>query len=269
LKSKPSITFEESPAASNPGFYRSKLHVSAFETYHEGYVLEPPPFPFKQHWDPACKIMYPIDRADKVKNRKKDRYLHSTYTAPHVAPTTADADVYDEINTPEGSPEETPEVRPSGGSEEKTVEAMVLDYGDATNLESDSAAAIESQIRDDVATAAQETDLPPLPEDMSTLPGLSQSDIIPGAIIAFKFVMMNPNPEVSDFVTGVIQRLADPIPIKLAARDKEKIFNRAEEDDEEPSVLGGIDTDVDGQDVIMYMQFDFLYEAKLLKAADA
>lgn len=269
LKSKPSITFEESPAASNPDFYKTKLNVSAFETYHEGYVLDPPPFPFKQHWDPACKTMYPIDRADKVKNRKKEKYLHSTYTAPHVAPTSTNAEGYEEAITPEESPEETPEVRPSRVSEEKMADAMLLDYGDATNLESDTGAAIESQIRDDVATAAQVTDLPPLPEDMSTLPALSHADIVPGAIIAFKFAMMNPNPEISDFVTGVVQRLGDPIPIRLAARDREKMFNKTDEDEEELSVLGGIDMDVNGQDVIMYMQFDFLYEPKLLKAATA
>lgn len=268
LNSKPSITFEESPTTSNPDLYKSKLHISAFETYHEGYVLEPPPFPFKQHWDRACKIMYPLDRADKAKNGRKYKYLHSTYTAPHVAPTSASGDGYEETNTPEESPEESPKLRSSDRFEEKVVDAMVLDYGDAPNLDSD-AGAIESQIREDVATAAQMTDLPPLPEDTSTLPALSPSDILPGAIIAFKFLMMNPSPEISDFVTGVVERLADPIPIKLAMRDKEKMFDKAQPDEEEPSFLGGIDMDINGQDVVMYMQFDFLHDPRLLKAADA
>jgi hypothetical protein len=265
-KTKVPVTFEESPAAVDPEFYKSKLHISAFETYHEGYVLDAPPFPFQQHWDPACKIMYPLDRADKQRNSKKTRYQHSTYTAPHVAPTSATAEVYEDA--PEGSPETPVADCPA----EKAAAPLVLDYGDASNLDSDAGAAIESQIREDVATSAQ-AEFPPLPDDMSTIPALSRSDILPGAIIAFKFLMMNPNPEVSDFVTGIVERLADPIPIKLAMRDKIKLFpeekqGEDEEDEEEqPDVLGGIDWDVNGQDVIMYMQFDFLHDPRLLKAA--
>jgi len=269
LKSKPSVTFEESPTTSDPDLYKSKLHISAFETYHEGYVLEHPPFPFKQHWDPAFKIMYPLDRADKKKNGHKDRYQHSTYSAPHIAPTSASEETLEETNAYEESPEHTPKPHPGDRSEEKVTDALVLDYGDAPSLDADPSAAIESQIREDVATAAQETDLPPLPEDMSTLPALSPSDILPGAIIAFRFLMMNPNPEVSDFVTGVVERLADPIPIKLAMRDKVKMIDKAQSDGDEPSFLGGVDMDINGQEVVMYMQFEFLHDPRLLKAADA
>jgi hypothetical protein len=99
-------------------------------------------------------------------------------------------------------------------------------------------AAIEDQLRQDVATAVHgQESLPALPEDMSTLPDLSSGDIKAGAIIACKFFDVNPitiTPEISDYKTAVVDREGDSgngagtIRLKIADRDlpkREKKFD--------------------------------------------
>ena len=123
-----------------------------------------------------------------------------------------------------------------------------------------------------------ESDLPPLPQDMSTLPDLTSSDMKAGAIIACKFFTVNPvtvTPEISDYKTAIVEQEGDSGPgagtiqLKIALRDLPKrekkfdskgnrIYNAADallmaEDEEEEGLWEG--------------QFGELLEAKLVKAA--
>jgi hypothetical protein len=163
--------------------------------------------------------------------------------------------------------------------EDEEEEKIFLDYDDTGATENPDtiiSAAIEDQLRQDVATAAQ-SDLPPLPADISTLPVLSSGDIKEGAIIVCKFFAVNPitvTPEISDYKTAVVDREGDSghgagtIRLKIAARDlpkREKKFdskgNRVydaadqfymEDEEEDESLWEG--------------QFSELLEPKLLQA---
>ncbi|KAF2277759.1 uncharacterized protein EI97DRAFT_465889 [Westerdykella ornata] len=241
------VTFEESPTPVDPDFYKSRINVSAFETYHSGYSLGPPPFPFKQHWDPACETMQSIDRADRKKNGKKTKYQNSSYTAAHSAPESA-------LSTSEN------------------VDGAVLDYGEASSLDMDTGTAIEDQIRLDVATATtQKADLPALPDQPETLPELSPGDVKPGAIIIFKYLAFdqaNPMPELSDFVTGRIEQAEPdhPIHIKLANRDRTKLYKEGKIDKDGNPTFGGVEISISDEEVVLFMEFPFLHEARLLVA---
>jgi hypothetical protein len=234
----------ESEGASDPDFWKSRINVSAFECWDEEFELSAPPFPFEQHWDPASKMMR--EKAAKKKQKKRGHAQQQTHPV----------------------------------EEEDEEEKIILDYDDAPPASNDSEvmdAAIEDQLQQDLATAAQ-TDLPPLPEDMSTLPDLTAMDMKKGAIIACKFFTVNPitvTPEISGYKTASVEHEGDSGPgagtiqLKLAARDlvkKEKkfdskgnrIYNAAdallmESDDEEEGLWEG--------------HFGELLEAKLLKAA--
>ncbi|KAF2853427.1 hypothetical protein T440DRAFT_515569 [Plenodomus tracheiphilus IPT5] len=236
----------EPEGASDPDYWKSRINLSAFECWEEEYELTAPPFPFKQHWDPASKLM----RDKKHKGKKKGT-----------------------------RPEPVADSRQSEDEEEK----IILNYDEAPaeeNLDVEINAAIEDQLRQDVATAAQEADLPPLPEDVSTLPVLTSADIKEGAIIVCKFFAVNPitiTPEISGYKTAVVEKEGDSgngagtIQLKIAARDlpqREKKFDKhgnriydagaaflMEDEEEEEGLWEG--------------QFGELLEAKLLQAAVA
>jgi hypothetical protein len=234
----------EPEGASDPDFWKTRVNLSAFECWEEDFELSAPPFPFQQHWDPASKLMR--DKAAKKKQKRRNYVLQ------------------------EATPEE----------EEEEEEKIILDYDDAPATNSDSEtihAALEDQLRQDLAMAAQ-SDLPPLPQDMSTLPDLTSSDMKAGAIIACKFFTVNPvtvTPEISDYKTAIVEQEGDSGPgagtiqLKIALRDLPKrekkfdskgnrIYNAADallmaEDEEEEGLWEG--------------QFGELLEAKLVKAA--
>jgi hypothetical protein len=228
---------------SDPNFWKTRINLSAFECWEEEFELSAPPFPFQQHWDPASKLM-----RDKAMKKKQKRRSHVQQEATPV--------------------------------EDEEEEKIILDYDDAptTNPESETInAAVEDQLRQDAALAAQ-SDLPRLPEDMSTLPDLTASDMKAGAVIACKFFTVNPvtvSPEISGYKTATVEQEGDSGPgagtiqLKIALRDLPKrekkfdskgnrIYNAAdallmEEDDEEEGLWEG--------------QFGELLEAKLVKAA--
>ncbi|KAF2820405.1 hypothetical protein CC86DRAFT_374563 [Ophiobolus disseminans] len=235
----------EPEGASEPDFWKSRINLSAFECWQEEFELSAPSFPFQQHWDPASKLMR--EKADKKKNKK-------------------------------GGKRQRESVR----VEEEEEEKIFLDYDDTDtgateNPDSEIHEAIEDQLRQDVATAAQ-ADLPALPDDMTTLPDLTSGDVKVGAILACKFFDINAitmTPEISNYKTAVIHREGDSgngagtICLKIAERDlpkREKKFdskgNRiydaadqfyVEDEDEETGLWEG--------------QLAELLEPKLVKAA--
>lgn len=164
--------------------------------------------------------------------------------------------------------------------QEEEEEKIILDYDDVgptEDPEADEKAAIDDQLRQDVATAAQ-ADLPRLPDDMSSLADLSPADIQKGAIIACKFFTVNPvtiTPEISGYKTAAVDREGDSgngagtIRLKLAQRDlpkREKKF-----DNQGNRLYDAMDQfymeDEEEDEGVWEGQFGELLEAKLLQAA--
>jgi hypothetical protein len=246
-KTKAKQATPEPEGASDPDFWKTRINLSAFECWEEDFELSTPPFPFQQHWDPASKLMR--DKAVKKRNlgnQKKRKYESQN---------------------------------PAEEEEEEEEEKIILNYDDvpATQADSEINAAIEDQLRQDVATAA-EADLPSLPEDMSTLPDLTSSDMKVGAVIACKFFTVNPitvTPEISAYKTATVEQEGDSGPgagtitLKIASRDldrREKKF-----DGKGNRIYNAADAllmaEEDGEEGIWEGIFAELLEPKLLKAA--
>ncbi|KAH7394436.1 hypothetical protein BKA66DRAFT_606622 [Pyrenochaeta sp. MPI-SDFR-AT-0127] len=235
----------EPEGASDPDFWKSRIKLSAFECWEEDFELTAPPYPFQQHWDPASKQMR--DKASKKKQKKGGRIRNPLPTEQY--------------------------------EEEDEEEKIVLNYDDVSAAENPDAeihAALEDQLREDVETAVQ-ADLPPLPEDISTLPDLVSSDIKQGAVIVCKFFAVNPitvTPEISDYKTAIVEREGDSgngagtIRLKIADRDlpkKEKKFDNKGNRiyDAGDAFLMEDDEDDEG---LWEGMFGELLEGKLLKA---
>lgn len=235
---------ETNSAPPDPDLWKSRINLSAFECWHEDYELSAPPFPFKQHWDPASEQMR--EKAAQKKGKKK-------------------------ANKP-NQREEQPEDNEA---------SIVLDYGDengVTEADGDASAAIEAQLLLDVSTAATQPDLPPIPDDVDALPSLEQSDIKKGAIIIFKEFQMRPGtimPEISPYKTAVVEDEGDSgngagsIGIRLADRDR--IRNEKKYDRKGNLVMSNADkfavSDEDEDDGWRGVMFGELLEAKLLPVA--
>ena len=249
LVKKPVKAKEPTPepeGSTDPDFWKSRINLSAFECWEEEYELTAPPFPFQQHWDPVSKVMR--DAAKKKKGKKGGKKL-----------------------VPVQEPEE----------EEEEEEKIFLNYDDTPdddNPDVEIHAAIEDQLQQDIATASQEqSHLPPLPEDLSTLPDLTSADIKAGAVIACKFFGVNPvtvTPEISDFKTAVVEREGDSgagagtIRLRIAKRDlpkKEKKFNSKGE--RVYDAKDGFFMDEEEEEGLWSGMFGELLEGKLLKAA--
>jgi hypothetical protein len=233
----------EPEGASDPDFWKSRISLSAFECWEEEFELSAPPYPFKQHWDPASKLMK--EKADKKKkrNQKKQKAI------------------------------------PVEEEESEEEEKIFLDYDDtgATEDPEATSAAIEDQLRQDVETAAQEN-LPPLPEDITTLSDLKPGDITAGAIIVCKFFSVNPvtiTPEISNYKTAIVDREGDSghgagtIRLKIAQRDlpkREKKF-----DSRGNRIYDAADQfymeDEEEEEGLVEVMFGELLEPKLLQAA--
>lgn len=230
--------------ASDPEFWEKKINLSAFECWDEEFELSAPPFPFKQHWDSASKLMR--EKADKKKQKRAGRNKRESIPAQE------------------------------GDGEEK----IYLDYDDTgatENPESETTVAIENQLHQDGAIATQ-SDLPLLPEDISTLPVLNSRDIKKGAVIACKFFAVNPvtvTPEISDYKTASVDREGDSgngagtIRLKIAERDLPKREKKVDSKGER--IYDVADrfymNDEEEDDSIWEGQFSELLEPKLLRAA--
>ena len=164
--------------------------------------------------------------------------------------------------------------------EEEEEERIFLNYDDAPDFNPDVEihAAIEDQLQQDIATAAQEQDeFPPLPEDLDALPDLTPADIKVGAVIVCKFFGINPvtvTPETSDFKTSIVEQEGDSgagagtFRLRIAQRDlpkKEKKFNSKGQ--RVYDAKDGFFMEEDEEEGLWSGMFGELVQGKLLKAA--
>ncbi|KAF2864805.1 hypothetical protein BDV95DRAFT_588055 [Massariosphaeria phaeospora] len=224
--------------ASDPDFWKSRVNLSAFECWKEEVELSVPPFPFKQHWDPVSKSMMKNNNNKKKKKNKKGG----------------------RNDMPRDSIDENPE-------------HIILDYDDAPAAEkpeSDASEAIESQLMQDVETAAK-SDNVPLPEDVESLPALAPADLKVGATIVCKVWAINHEkftPEISEFQTAIVESEGDSgngggiIRLKLA---QQGLPGWADPNVRKTADKFGIADDED--DGVWEGAFTELVEPKLLKAA--
>lgn len=247
---KPNV---EPEAPLDSDLWKSRINLSAFECWEEEYTLSAPPYPFKQHWDPASKQMREKAMEQQQSRKKKSNRKSSQNVQRNI---------------------------------EQSPEPIVLDYGDeladAGEKQVGTLDPVESQLLQDVE-AATALDLPVLPDDIESLPALTQSDIRIGAVVVFKLFTINPlnmSPEISCFKTAVVQDEGDSgngaglICLRLADRDRSRrpkkydsVGNRVYDRVDNFRMGDSDDEDEDERDGVVYRHFGELLDSKLLRPA--
>lgn len=207
-KAKPFPALQAPPepgGTSDPDFWRSKINLSAFECWDEEHELSAPPFPFKQHWDPASKLM-----REKLNNKKKKAR---------------------KSRTSEEDDEETGK--------------LILNYGDSPEtmrLDSEPGTTVASQSVQGAQETAK-VDLPMPPADPDSLPPLEPADVKVGTILVFRLWVIDPKtvtPQFSGFKTAIVEKEGDSgsgagvMTLRLADRDvpRQEAHDGASDDEE-------------------------------------
>jgi hypothetical protein len=245
-------TFEE--AESEPEVdWQDKLILKATECVVDDIELTDPPFPFRQRWDfDAQNTIRQRKGLGKKRKRSRGRQLDGM----------ADQAEYEDYGYADG--EEL-------NYDDNVFDGVEVDGNDEMLNYDDNAVDMEAEHDGDAA----DTDLPTLPDDLSSLADLVESEVKKGMIIAFKQLDMskatNWQPRVSEY--RVAETESDPedgmFSIRLAKRDRTP---REDVDDEEGErqysgfeMPGYEDEDDDG---FREVAFSDLIEPKLLRVVD-
>ncbi|WKT49750.1 hypothetical protein QSH57_014697 [Fusarium oxysporum f. sp. vasinfectum] len=192
---------EEQPDE-DPEAWRKKISYRAVECCHDDVVLSEPPFPFVQRWDPQQQY-----GSMRKRKRASQNFNDESYYEEDSQQWNGGYDgEYDEEEPPEGS---------FGGTGANGDEDIVLNYDD-----------IPTKHRPEESQFTDTDDLPSLPSDISTLPGLTLSDMKPGMVATWKQLLMskatNWQPEMVP-MTGLILSISEDncMHVLLAKRDRE------------------------------------------------
>ncbi|EFR03001.1 hypothetical protein MGYG_06001 [Nannizzia gypsea CBS 118893] len=251
--------------------WQDSITLKATECFYDGIELSTPPFPFLQRWDPDAHAAIQELRASQApqgkKKKKNKRKRQSQSNGENENGYLAE---FDES-----------EIHPN--------EDITLDYGDETGgLNTDASVVAETQTkaksqRDKIMPSPEKQsttkhiagDLPPLPKDISTLPDADNSNLLPGAIFAFKQLDLskatNWQPEVSPYRTAIVENVksADTITFRLAKRDRD-VLDIDDADDGQPRSytkfeMPGLD-DIEEDDGLRELEIQNLIDPKLISA---
>ncbi|KAL2003054.1 hypothetical protein VTN02DRAFT_5132 [Thermoascus thermophilus] len=242
----------EEPESDLEENWQDKLTIKATECVYNDIELTAPPFPFEQRWDAeAHEIIRQRKGWGKRKGRKRKQ-----------RPVDVEGVEESEYST-------------NGYSNGLSY------HEEQTNGEANDA--VPDQEMHDVngfSETKQEKaldDLPPVPENLASIPDLVESEVRGGAVIAFKQLDMskatNWQPRVSDYRVAQVDDVLEngTIQVRLAKRDREQ--RREEEEMEEGPrqysgfEMPGYEDEMVEDDGFRELSFGELIEPKLLQAA--
>lgn len=249
-----SMDTEDTPVAfvepEDPNAWREKLVLTAVECELEGVELPPPTFPFKQPFFQNLNEIAGNKRKRKGGRGKKQRQQQEDYWG------NGNCDYNQE-----------------DGYYQQQQDNWACDYYDDTTQPQN---ANNNQVADTIMEEIESVDdLPPLPEDISSLPPLTKPVLLQ-TVIAFKQLTMDANytPILADYRTAIIEEVDDQVQggpflvVKLAIRDRlkrnvdketgEKVLRKFE--------MPGNSDDDEGRIELM---FEELLEPKVVKLPEA
>nr|OQO15783.1 hypothetical protein B0A51_16303 [Rachicladosporium sp. CCFEE 5018] len=158
---------EHATAESEPAYHWSdRIDLRAVECVDENVTLSTPPYPFHQRWD---------SQYHKRKNRNKASYMSG---GKGQRQTQSHVETYDKY-----FPDQDGDYLDYGDDDGAEWEEGEY-WDDNALLGDDDPSALQLQAEAN-ATVALETDLPALPEDISTLPLLPEADAAVGDIVTY------------------------------------------------------------------------------------
>ncbi|KAI9885117.1 MAG: hypothetical protein M1823_003085 [Watsoniomyces obsoletus] len=245
--------------------WKNKIILDAVECCAEGVSLSTPPFPFIQRWDPQQKTQYG-NWGNKKRKRRQPRYYEED---EQYHRNGDDWGGFEEIGEYANGDEVVEDAA------EQTLKNQDPAASNGTHIDNTVKAVREGAVEPSTV-AEEEDDIPAMPADVNTCQTLGPKDLIPGAIIGFKQLVIANNwqPEVTAYRTARVERMLDGnvIEFTLAKRDRpqtEKIY-----DENGKRVYGGFEApgDDDDEDVdngSLQLGVSELIEPKLVQAGPA
>lgn len=255
--------------------WRHKISYRAVECVQEGIELSEPPFPFIQRWDPQQRWdSQPSQRRGKRKLRANSQFYNggdSHHAKKRRCGQPVDEYWFQEDNT----------------TLLANNDDIELDYDDVTfNPDEDPITNGCTNLTPQDDEQQAEDDLPPLPEDMSSLPVLDAADMKVGMVIAWKQLLCTEatqwQPQLSEYMTASIleiQQGSANLQVQLAWRDRNIDRNLKKYDEETGQRVYGKfeapDSDEDEDDDaaeneddgIREMSFSEMVEPRILQQA--
>ncbi|KAM0280807.1 hypothetical protein ACHAQH_003837 [Verticillium albo-atrum] len=251
----------------DPDAWRQKINCRAVECCDEGIELSEPPFPFVQRWDPQQQFDQWKNKGKRKRPRRNaSQYYEGEDSQAWKRQRHADGDEnYDVSYVTEG---------------DYTHDDIVLQYDDAPEEE----VAMAQQVAAESQHSEVE-DLPPLPEDLSTLKDLLPGEAKPYMVITWKRWLLSAQtswqPQLVSVAAVVVKAEGDDgtgLRLLLAMRDRgldkpEKTYDegtgkRIYDKFEAPDVDEDEDEEEDETDNgYRDVQFSELIEPKILLAA--
>lgn len=249
--------------------WEDKLIIRATECVFDDIELCAPPFPFEQRWD---------EKADEVIRRRKG-WGKKRKRKQRVQ-------VYDDYGYEDGYDGYDNGYDGNWDYENGEMQLEYDDVGQEQEQEQPNSVEVDGVEHEQTAPESTEDveedgDLPSLPEDISTIPDLSEDDLKKNSIIAFKQLDLskdtNWQPRVSEYRVAEIHDIFEEdniIKLRLAKRDrrqKKVTHNDDEEEDEEPRMysgfeMPGFEDDDEDDEGFREMSFADFIEPKLLRA---
>lgn len=242
----------EEPESDSEENWQDKLTIKATECVYDDIELTAPPFPFEQRWDAeAQEIIRQRKGWGKGKGRKrKQRPVDVEGEEEYEYSTNGYSNgfSYDEEQT-------------NGELNDAVPDQEMQDVNGFSEIK-------QGKPLDD---------LPPVPENLASIPDLVESEVRGGAVIAFKQLDMskatNWQPRVSDYRVAQVDDVLEngTIKVRLAKRDREQ---RKEEEEMEEGPrqysgfeMPGYEDEMVEDDGFRELSFGELIEPKLLQAA--
>lgn len=261
-ESHPEVAVDEDPDA-----WKANIIYRAVECVQEGVELSEPPFPFKQRWDPQ-------QLNDRNGKRKKDQRDQSQFYDENP-PSKKQKRRKGKNNQQAELEYEHPEELNYDENYDAYDESVQLTEPQTQNTESDM---IGTQAPSELVSQNPD-DLAALPEDVSSLPNLSEGAAKVGMTIAFKCLEMSEatkwQPKISPYRTAIVIAISNngEFQLSLAMRDREP--GKAYDEETGERIYGKFempddDEDMDGEDdgVVYHQYYDFV-EPKIVQEPPA
>jgi hypothetical protein len=237
-----------------PEAWREKISYSAVECCDEGIELSEPPFPFVQRWDPQ-------QRLGKSRGKRKQHNNQDFYQDYQPSPKKRRyADQYDSFSY-------------LSAANEANNADVTLNYDD----EKPEPEHMETDYAEGAAEADEEDDLPPLPEDVSTLPLVQPADVKPGMVLTWKQFLLSKatswQPQILSLRGEVVDIFgSDSCRVRLAKKDRKLDRNEPTYDEDGTRIydkfeLPVMDEEMEEDEELGYRTFDFadIMETRVLR----
>ncbi|RMY69189.1 hypothetical protein D0863_06628 [Hortaea werneckii] len=247
--------------------WREKIDLNAVECCEEGINLSTPPFPFYQRWDPQ-------QRRKKSKARNGRAYAAGQGAQPGKGRKKRSRDntageelmeTYDKYNQNGGGDALDYEDEWGADEDDEYWEEGALldgDYDDEDEYDAD------QQLRDEAAMGEVDDGFPPLPEDVTTLPLLAETDAKNTDFVVYKELVCSAatgwQPNMLTRTVQLLRKDDDGWDVKMATRD----LRPKEYDEEGNRVYGKFEmqglSDDEGEEDTKTMAWAEMSEPRLL-----